>query len=119
MVFPDNEGQLVRIKRRFSKRGRYMIIFCVLVLTFTYYQVGKTNIPATQQEIAQLRAAALVDDRPIVLEKLDKELSLNPHPKVWELNRIKEKLGLTYVDEIAKESATKNGVSPEAVKKDK
>lgn len=103
MVFPDNERQLVRIKRRMPKRARYMIIFCLIILGITYYQVSKTNAPASQQAIAELRAAALVDDRPIIAEKLDKELTLNPHPKVWQLNNIKEKLGLKYVDKMAKE----------------
>jgi endo-1,4-beta-mannosidase len=87
-----------KIVIKLSKLKPYLIWFCVLVLGLSYYQISKTTVPAPKAEIEELKKAAEVDKRPIVAEKLDKELAVKPHPKVWELNQMKEKLGLTYVD---------------------
>jgi hypothetical protein len=87
---------------KLSKLKPYLIWFCVLILGLCYYQVGKTTKPAPKEEIEELKKAAEIDKRPIVAEKLDKELSAKPNPKIWELNHIKEKLGLTYVDKEEK-----------------
>lgn len=84
--------------RNLSWRGFIAIVFCLSMLSYSYSEMTKTNVPATQAEIDEVLAAAKVDKRPHIADKLEQELSKTPNPKVWQLNRIKYKLGLTYVD---------------------
>lgn len=92
--------------KNLSWRGFIAIVFCLSMLTYSYSEMTKTNVLATQAEIDEVIAAAKVDKRPQIADKLEQELSKTPNPKVWQLNRIKDKLGLTYVDsEKFKESS--------------
>jgi hypothetical protein len=92
-------------KDKLTRLKRYLVIFCLGVLAFSYIELGKTNVPATQEEIAELKAAAKADKRPEISGKLENELNMTPNPKVWQLNNMKEKLGLTYIDSESSKEA--------------
>jgi hypothetical protein len=107
MENPNNHQPSKWVIKKFTRLKRYLVIFCLGVLAFSYIELGKTNVPATQEEIAALKAAAKVDKRPEISEKLENELNMNPNPKVWQLNNMKEKLGLTYIDKERSKEETK------------
>jgi hypothetical protein len=105
MKNPNNHQPSKWVIKKFTRLKRYLVIFCLGVLAFSYIELGKTNVPATQEEIAALKAAAKVDKRPEISGKLESELNMTPNPKVWQLNNIKEKLGLTYIDSESSKEA--------------
>ncbi len=107
MKNPENHMPSKGFIKNFSRLKRYLVIFCLGVLAFSYIELGKTNVPATQEEIAALKAVAKVDKRPEIAGKLDHELTMTPNPKVWQLNNMKEKLGLTYIDSENQKADTK------------
>jgi hypothetical protein len=98
MKNPDDHKKTKGLTTKLARLRPYLVLFCLAVLALSYMQLSKTNVPATQEEIAELKAAAKVDKRPEISEKLEGELNVTPNPKVWQLNNMKEKLGLTYID---------------------
>lgn len=81
-----------------SWRGVVAILFTLSIMSYSYSVVTETNVPASQTEIDRLVNAAKADKRAQVAAQLQAELRNHPNPKIWQLHRIKYKLGLSYVD---------------------